>query len=125
MGITALIASLNINFIIAIVTVCLTAMATLIAIYRRRIKPDELPGKSVHCAQQNKEIERIEKANEDVRLKNENLKESVNKIQTEIAAIQEQNKYACKSLDEMKQDNKAIVQRLDDLLKQLMDFLNH
>jgi len=99
------------TLLIAIFAVCLTAMTTLIKIFGKKVTEED--------------IDRIEKESIELREKHESLKNAIGDIQTEVATLKERSKNSEKTLDGIKQDNREIVQRLDDLLKQLIEFLNN
>jgi len=103
-------AKISWTLLIALFAVCLTAMATLIKIFGKNVTEED--------------IDRIEKENKEIRAKHESLKDAVGGVQTEVAILKERSKNGEKTLDGMKQDNREVVQRLDDLLKQLIEFLN-
>ena len=156
--------SINWTFLIAFIAVCFTAMMSLIQIFGKRVREEDVKrlekenedvkqkieiikntaiqredvkrlekeNEDVkqkiemikNTAIQREDVGRLEKENEDVKQKIEALKTTVGQIETEMAIFKEHTRNNEKSIDEMKQDNKDIIQKLDNLLKQLMDFLN-
>lgn len=126
---------INLTVLLSVLSFCLAAMATLIKIFSKPRRPDEMPGTSPHCVHMKEQIERIEtKQKEDVsRLDAENknsiereqkLKDIVADLEKEVLVLQKEAEAQNKSLEEIRQSNKALAERLDDLLKQLMDFAN-
>jgi len=99
------------TLLIAIFAVCLTAMGTLIKIFGKKVTEED--------------IGRIERESKEIKEKHESLKDAIGNMQTEVATLKERSRNNEKTLDGMKQDNREIVQRLDDLLKQLIEFLNN
>ena len=129
--------SINWTFLIAFIAVCFTAMMSLIQIFGKKVREEDIKRLEKEnedvkqkiealktTASQKEDVKRLEKENEDVKQKIEALKGTVNQIETEIAIFKERTRNNEKSIDEMKLDNKDIIQKLDDLLKQLMDYLN-
>jgi len=101
--------------------------------FRKKPKPEELPGNSPICTQKQIDIDKIEKTmkENDGKLEkltqcnkqeNENLKQLINDIDKDILILKTQFHNATKDSDEMKQNVKEVATRLDDLLKQLMDW---
>jgi septal ring factor EnvC (AmiA/AmiB activator) len=126
---------INLTVLLSVLSFCLAAMATLIKIFSKPRKPEEMPGTSPHCVHMKEQIQRIEeKQKEDVeRLDAENkssvereqkLKDIVAELEKEVLGLQKDAEAQNKSLEEIRQSNKEIAGRLDDLLKQLMDFAN-
>lgn len=103
--------TINWTLVISIFAVCFTAMATLIGIFGRRVRKED--------------VVRLENSDKNHVTRIETLKDAIAKVETEIATLTAQTKNNEKTIDEMKQDYRDIVQRLDDLLKQLMEFLNN
>ena len=114
----------NLTLLLSVIAVSLTAMGTLIRVFGRKIKPEELPGGSPHCTQQKENIERIEKATKENSNKHEALKEIANNLEKEVGILKNQSDNVIKNMDEIKQSNKEIATRLDDLLKQLLDWIS-
>ena len=51
------------------------------------------------------------------------IKEFVNKEHTEVEKLKIREDASSRSIEEIKQDNRDLVQRLDDLLKQFMEYM--
>ena len=109
--------SINITFLIAIITFCLTAMATLTKLFgpKRKVSEESLR-ESPYLKQLEQDIK-----DKDTRLNN--LKELVSEQHTEVEKLKVESKNSTKSLEELKQDNRDLVQRLDHLLKQFMEYM--
>ena len=125
---------INLTILLSVLGVAIAAMGTLVGIFRKKPKDEELPGKSQFCIQHKTEIERIEKETKESikRLegtdkenskKHDDLKQLFNDLDKEIISLRNQSENNTKSLDEMKRAVREIATRLDDLLKQLMDTL--
>jgi len=126
---------LNITIVASILVFCLTTMATILKIFGRKTNPEELPGRSPHCKQQKESLQKIEnktkeneklveiKTNETIK-KIESLQEITNEIGLAVAVLKNQCNNTEKDIDEIKQSNKEIANRLDDLLKQLLEWMN-
>ena len=112
-------ASYNINWtlIISVSAVCLTAMTAAINIYKSKksINDDEL--------RESNFIEDLTSSVKTNSQKHESIKEVVSNLRIEIEKIKVEMLNANKSLEELKKDNRELVQRLDELLRQLLDLL--
>jgi hypothetical protein len=112
----------NLTIWLSVLTICLSIMATLIKIFRKKPNPEEIPGQSQYCKRQAENLGRIEKMAEEcqkdvVRLNGENAE-----LRTNVAVLIEKAEAANKSLEGMKISSRDLTRRLDDLLRQLMDF---
>jgi len=112
-------ASYNINWtlIISVSAVCLTAMTAAINIFKSKksINDDEL--------RESNFIEDLTSSVKTNSQKHESIKEVVSNLRIEIEKIKVEMLNANKSLEELKKDNRELVQRLDELLRQLLDLL--
>jgi septal ring factor EnvC (AmiA/AmiB activator) len=126
----------NLTVLLTIVTICLTAFGTFVTIFRKKKNPEAQAGTSPYCLQKQADLERIEKdAKENSekleRVKEENnqkidtLRQSVNDNSKEVGILKTQSDNITKGLDEMRQDVKEVASKLDDLLKQLLDWMNY
>lgn len=110
----------NVNWtvIISIVTICLAAMGTLTKIYGsdKKISDEKLRNSPY--------LQKVEKDLLDKEIKLSNLKDIVNTQNVEVEKLKIESKNSNKSLSEIKQDNRDLVQRLDDLLKQFMEYMD-
>jgi septal ring factor EnvC (AmiA/AmiB activator) len=110
-------AGINWTILIALFAVCLTAMATLIKLYGHKSK---ISDENLRNSPYLQEIGSDLKAKED---KFNQLKELVNIYNIEVEKLKIESKNNSRSLEELKQDNRDLVQRLDDLLKQFMEYM--
>jgi len=123
----------NWTILLSVLAFCVTAFGTLVTILRRKLKPEEQAGKSPFCLQHKENYKRVEETaknnsekiekNKEVDVKKfDELKQLVNDTSKEIEVLKVQSKNATKGMDEMKQDVKEVASKLDDLLKQLLDW---
>lgn len=123
----------NLTVLLSVITISLTALATLVAIYRKKPKPEELPGQSPLCVQKKADLDRIEnigkensqkaeKAQEENVKKFDLLRDLINETSKEVGILKTQSENTTKNVDEMKNDIKEVASKLDDLLKQLLDW---
>lgn len=109
---------INWNLIISVFAVCLTAMTAAIAIFKSKksINDDNLRESNL--------FQDITTSTKDNACKSENLKEAIAILRTEIEKIKVEMTNNSKSVEELRKDNRELVQRLDELLRQLMDLLS-
>lgn len=115
---------LNLTVLFSVITICISSLVAAIQIFKKKRDPIEIPGESLHCIQQKKEMERIEKDVTANNGKTEELKTITNNMEKEIALLKQGSDNMNKSMEEMKQNNREVALRLDDLLRQLMDWMN-
>jgi len=73
----------------------------------------------------NKEIaEKLENKNKEDNVKSDNIKECITTLKTDIEKMKVEQSHNSKSLDELRRDNRELVQRLDDLLKKLIEWID-
>ena len=134
MGAPSIVYSVNMTVVLSILGVALTAMTALVAIFRKRTREEDKPGQNSICKQQQTDMSRMERTTKEIisklessinenSKKNEELKQLFNDLGKEIVILQSQSKNTTKSLDEMKLNVKDVAAKLDDLLKQLMDWM--
>ena len=111
----------NWTVIITVITVCLTAMGTLIKIFSRG---DYDSSKDLLIQQKSQEIATLTNESKENKEKLEKVKETTNQIQSEIKLLQQENAVQNKNIEEIKSNNRAIVNKLDDLLRQLMEWMS-
>jgi predicted RNase H-like nuclease (RuvC/YqgF family) len=115
----------NVTVILSVVAISLSALATLTKIYGKRDqKPDELPGKTPYCEQHKADLMETKNTTKEINIKQENLKQIANDLKNEIGILKNQSENMIKTVDEMKQGNKELALKLDDLLKQLLDWMS-
>jgi len=103
--------SMNWTIVISVIAVSLTGMGTLIGIFGKRVRKED--------------VIRLQGESKETISKIDALKTAIAEIEKEIATTTQQIKNNEKTIVEMKQDYREIVQRLDDLLKQFMEYLNN
>jgi len=102
--------SINWTLVLSVFAICFTAMATLVGIFGKRVRKED--------------IQRIENNNTNNNTKTDTLRTAITAVEKEVAGLTQKTINNEKNIDEMKKDYREVVQRLDDLLKQLMEFLN-
>ena len=115
-----LVSSVSINWtvLMAIVTFCLSAMATLIKIFGTSNKiEDQTLRDSPYLKDLEKDLKEKEK-------KLGHLKDIVSGQHTEVEKIKTELNNNSKTMAELKQDNRDLVQRLDYLLKEFMEYMD-
>lgn len=108
---------INWTTVISILTICLTAMATIIKIFANKLSDDTLNS--------SKYISGIENATKENSKKIESMNNDMNKEKITTAKHASMLESNATSIKELKEDNREIVQRLDDLLKQLLEWISH
>lgn len=109
--------TINWTMIIAILTVSLTTMATLIKIFSNKVKEEDLRDSSY--------IKSIDNKSDENNKKIEILKELFTEEKTKVVANTVEIGNDKKTIETLKQDNRELVQRLDDLLKQLLEWFSN
>jgi len=116
---------INLTVVISVLTACLGIVKSIVALWGKSSKPEDLPGElNQHCQKELVRIKSIEKDTLEVSKKHDDLKEIVGEIRQDVAVLKNQSENTTKTLDEMKQSNREIANRLDDLLKQLMEWMS-
>jgi len=129
---------INLTIVFAVISVCLTAMGTLVAIFRKKIierKDDEMPGKTPMCLQKKLDISRIEKEAKEQSDKLEKFKDENNKkfeevrqmgndTSKEVGILKSESINAIKGIEDTKGELRDIATKLDDLLKQLLEWMS-
>ena len=115
---------INLTLLLSVITVSLAAMGTLIKVFSKKTKKEELPGSNPHCLQQKEDLDRIENITKENANKHESLREIANNLEKEVGILKNQSDNVVKNIDEIKQSNKEIASRLDDLLKQLLEWMS-
>jgi peptidoglycan hydrolase CwlO-like protein len=116
---------ININLIIAVIAICLSAFGTLVKVF----------GKETRSTQDQNKLDelykKIEKVQVDLRTiendasgKYTERTRIVGEIKEELAVLKTKTENQNKSIDDLRKDTREIVQRLDDLLRQLIDWVN-
>jgi len=115
---------INLTLLLSVITICLTALATLVRIFGKKPNPEELPGNNLHCRQHKIDLDKVEVTTKENSKKYDELKQIANDLSKEVGILKNQNENVVKSMDEMKETNKEIASRLDDLLKQLIEWIS-
>jgi len=110
---------INLTVVLSILAFCLTAMGTLVKIYgvKKEIPTDEKPGKTTTCT----ENKQNGKDNSAAILE---LKKEIQSLKTQMATTIIKIENSGKTLDELKSDYRSLADKLDNLLKQLLDLLS-
>lgn len=122
-------ASINWTVLMAVITFCLSAMATLIKIFgtNNRID-DKILRESPYLKDLEKELQekecKLEKELQEKETKLGYLKDLVNEQHTQVEKIKTELNNNSKTMSELKQDNRDLVQRLDYLLKEFMEYMD-
>lgn len=115
---TTTVASIPINWtaVLSTATVSVAAMGTLIKIFgtNKAVKDEDLRDLSII-----KEIKESAKADEK---KQEELKEMVNILKLEIERLKTETANNSKTIEEIKKDYRELATRLDELLKQILEW---
>ena len=125
----------NLTVLFSVITISLTALATIVAVFRKKPKLEELPGQSSFCLQNKVDTNRIEllgksntqkieKAQEDNVKKFDLIRDLINETSKEVGILKSQSENTTKSVTEIKSDVKEVASKLDDLLKQILDWMN-
>jgi len=120
--------SINWNLIIPIFAVCVSALVAVIKIFGDKPKQENLPGNALHCKQHEKEFSELKKTVEDGTKTNyeehNDMRNTMSEIKQHIASLEADTKNNTRSLEDARRDNREIVKRLDNLLKDLMEWLS-
>ena len=119
-------ASINWTVILSLVAVCLTAMTVLIKIFStKQMGEKELPSEeNLFCKQKALQISGAKEKSDSNEKDIKEAKEILNKITIEVEKLKIEQENTNKTLSEIKQDNKELAQRLEDLLHQLMEWMS-
>jgi len=109
---------------IPIFAVCISALVAAIKIFGNKPKDENLPGKSIECIHTRKEIDKLQEQAKDNTENHNRLRELISDLKNQITRLEVDSKNTSKSVEDLKEDNREIVQRLDNLLKELMEWLN-
>ena len=110
-------ATISWTIVLAIVTVSLTAMATLIKLYGPKTKISE---ENLRESTYIKELVGEIKEKED---KLNAFKELVYTANTEIEKLKIETKNTSNTIEELKINSRDLVKRIDELLKQFLDYM--
>lgn len=110
--------SINWTVLMAVITFCLSAMATLIKIFGTNNKIDD------RNLRESPYLKDLEKELKEKETKLGHLKDIVSGQHTEVEKIKTELNNNSKTMSELKQDNRDLVQRLDYLLKEFMEYMD-
>ena len=139
----AILSTLDITLVVSVLTVSVATMATLIRVFGVKKISDEVLRKSEYIKSiddksdmvsdeilrkseyiksiDNKIDNRFNKSNEDIT----EIRNYVQKQQIEIEKMKISTENNEKNINEVKKDNKELVQRLDELLRQFLDYIDN
>jgi septal ring factor EnvC (AmiA/AmiB activator) len=117
--------SINFTVLLSVFAFCLAAMGTIVKVFGKRSKPEDLPGKNVVCQQHIKDLNRVETMSKENDTKNQELMKVINQIEKETALLKKETESNTRSNEDLKQSNREIAKRLDELLIQLTDFISN
>jgi len=110
---------INLTVVLSIIAFCLASMGTIIRIYggKKEVKSEDLPGNTPACTQHKETLDNNSKAIN-------NVTEDIQELKTQMATIRVEIDNSNKTVDEIKSDYKGLTNKLDNLLKQLLDLLS-
>ena len=82
-----------------------------------KLDPSQTPGKTYNCIIHKEGINKVEISQKELQI-------TVSQLKTDVAKLEVESKNTERSYADLKEDNREIVQRLDDLLKQMLTWLN-
>ena len=115
---------INLTYVLSVVVLCLTTMGTLIKIFAKPQAQEDLPGKHPTCQQHEIGIAQSEKDHEENNRKIEEDNRNIGEMKVQVASLEKDNENINKNRSDMNDTNKEIAVRLDDLLKQLIEWMN-
>lgn len=104
--------------ILSVLTVSLTAMATLIKIFSGKVSVKDEDLKQTTIIQTLSEDTKYNKK------KQEELIEIATGLRTDVERLKVETVNSSKTIEELRKDYRDLVQRLDELLNQLLDWVN-
>ncbi len=110
---------INWTIIIAILTTSMAAMGTLIKIFgnQKKIKDEDL--------RDSRYLSKMEKNLEIGLSHHQTINEEIRKLEHLYGQLVEKIKNNEKDIEEIKENNKDLIKRLDDLLRQLLEWYSH
>ena len=105
----------NVTLLLSVITICLTGMGVLTKVFGR--KKEEEPGEHPKCISHD---ERSKKNEADAK----ELREKVENMRTEVSVMSVKLENNGKSVEELKHDSRKLADKMDDLLSQMLDFLD-
>lgn len=128
--------SVNITLLLSVITVCITLMATLIRIFGPLSKvSDEILRKSQYLMslenvsddklRDSKYLNGLEDRIKDKEQTLGKLRDVVQNQHTELEKLKIETNNTNRTVVEIKEDNKKLVDRLDNLLTQIMEYMDN
>ena len=126
---------INLRVLLAIITVTLGTMGTLIGIYGRKSKVEDTPcEENAFCKNEKKDIDRIERdvqsnaaenkeLREDNAAENKELRELIHNIQLALNDVKAKNETIFSDMEAMKEGRKNEVLHLEGLIGQLSSYV--
>lgn len=114
----------NVTVWLSVLTFCLTTMATIVKIFGRHTPEDQKPGKTPYCQKNCTSIKDNKKKIEALGEKNENLKNIANGLEKEVEVLKAETANTNKNLEDIRSSSREVANRLDDLLRQLLEWMN-
>ena len=107
----------NWTLVMACMGACITALVAFINFRaKKRINDDDLRESSLFTE--------LDDESDELSKKQETLKDTINKLTIEVEKMKVEMKSSTKTNDELRKDNRYIINRLDELLRQLKDLVN-
>lgn len=113
---------LNITVLMSVVVFCLTAMGTIVKIFGRTTKPEELPGKNSECLQSKKDIDKLQTQSEELRKKDQELKEIITKLNMEVEILKRNSSDSNNSIEKIKENNRILTGKLEEMIRELLEY---
>jgi hypothetical protein len=115
---------LNLTVLLAIITVTVGTMGTLIGIYGRKSKISDTPcEENLYCKNEKKDIDRIEKGVQENSEENKELRELIHDIQLALNDVKAKNENMSCDMKEMKENRREEVLHLEGLVGQLSSYV--
>jgi len=110
-------AGVNITIVLAVFTICVTTMTTIIKLFSPKHKINE------ENLRNSPYLKLLEEHVEEKEAKITVIKDMITKQNLELVELKSESKHGTKSLEDLRENNKDLVQRLDDLLKYFLDYI--
>ena len=110
---------INWTIVLSFTSVSIAAMVAYVNIYKSKkyVSDDELRESNL--------ITEMKEKSQKLEEKHESLKETANVLRIDVEKLKMETNMNVDSIKDLKQDYREIVQRLDDLLKQIVDSLGN
>jgi uncharacterized protein YlxW (UPF0749 family) len=115
----------NFTIVLSVLLICLTILSLIVKVFGiKKEKPENIPGNAPRCKEKAKDLIRLEDQAKNEQYKREELTAIVTNLEKEVAVLKVQNENMTTNMTEVKEANKMVANRLDDLLQQLFDWTN-